>query len=448
MKFSTFWHDLSYLGVTPELPVDFRKKIVLTNRISITVGIVISAMSVAYFSIPLLFALNLIGGVIYSAPLLLNFFRHYNFSRYILVYVPPAFLVVGSGLMNDGPSTSLRFALISVIVLPMLLFQITESRKMWLGVAWIMAISVLYGPVSEAIPQLPDITDSHQFDNPASQLASYLRSLVFFIASFVYQQRINLNTEQQLGQALQIAEAQNQTIRLQNQRLQEQFDELERQKTAIEVINRELRLQALKAQINPHFVFNALNSIQHFVMQKNTMEALSYLSKFAKLIRQTLENSVNERVSVADEMKALTYYLDLEKLRFNDAFTYKIELDDELDDHSTEIQPMLLQPYIENSILHGLRHRPDGGGLLKILILQQFDRLLCIIEDNGIGRQASAIVNASRAKNHISRGTNVTDTRLKLLNSDSADSVSVVTIDLFDESHQPRGTRVEVTIPI
>jgi len=448
MRLITFWNDLSQLGIRPDMPTDLLKKLVLCNRISVTVGIVILAASSLYFSVPILFTIYLAAGLTYVSPLLLNFLGHYHLSRFVLTYTPPVYILVGAGFCTQGPCISQKFALLSVLISPMLLFQVTESRKMWLGVAWIGLALLLYEPITLAIPRLDELPSDSITDNPVSQTASALVSFVLFVAAFVYQQRINQRVEGQLQETLRASDAQNEIISNQNEQLREQFEEIEQQKEAIESINHNLRLQALKAQINPHFVFNALNSIQHFVMQKNKLEALSYLSKFARLIRQVLENSVNNRVSVADELKALAYYLDLEKLRFGDAFTYCMEVDEELDQFNLEIPSMLLQPYVENAILHGLRHRPANGGMLKLHLLGQFDRLLCVIEDNGIGREAAQQLNQRQPAEHISRGTTVTDTRLRLLNHDTQEKVSVVTIDLFDNYHQPAGTRVEITIPI
>ena len=441
---ATFWHGLSYLGVGPHLPHDLRKKVVLCNRISATVFGAIGVSSFQFFGLPLLFTMYMLATLTYGLPLLLNLLGRHTLARALLVYAPPVFLLLGSGLSVDGPSHTLKFALLSVIISPLLLFQVTENRQMWLGLTWVLLAFVLFDPISRAIPRLPEITNDHTFDDETAQFFSAALSLGLFIAGFVYLQRINQSTERQLADALGVSEQQNQVIRNQHDELQAQYEAIERQHAAIETINHELRLQALKAQINPHFVFNALNSIQHFIMQKNPLEAIGYLAKFAKLIRQVLENSVNERVPIADELKALGYYLELEKLRFGDAFAYRIEVDEQVDVYNTEVPAMLLQPYVENAILHGLRHRPAPGGQLTVWVLHQFDHLLCVVEDNGIGRAASAALAANRPAAHISRGTSVTETRLRLLNHE----VGVVMMDRTAPDGTPGGTRVEITIPL
>ncbi|GAB2767508.1 hypothetical protein GCM10027275_07370 [Rhabdobacter roseus] len=448
MRFTTFWDELSNLGINEGLPLPLRKKIVLCNRLAFTVGVVIFLSSFTYYQVPLLFGLYLIAGLMYSSPLLFNFLGHYDLSRFMLVVAPPFYIILGAGWASEAPAVGLKYALLSVLIMPVLLFQASESRKMWLGLGWVMTTLLLYDPLTLAIPRLKEISSDAEFDDSVAQNTGMMVSFILFVAAFLYQQRVNLRTEQQLQETLRQAKRKNQIISEKNEQLNEQYGAIEQQKAEIESMNRELRLQALKAQINPHFVFNALNSIQHFVMQKDTKEALGYLTKFARLIRQILENSVNETIPIADELKALTYYLDLERLRFNESFAYQIEIDEQIDAFTTEIPAMLLQPYIENAILHGLRHRRGGGGELKIWVLYQFERLLCVVEDNGVGREASAQLAAGKVPGHISRGTAVTNNRLRLLNDSITGQVSVVTLDLYDEQRRPRGTRVEVLIPL
>ncbi len=448
MTFSAFWNDLSTLGVRPEQPLDLRKKLLLCNRIAFTVGVVILFTSFIFLKVPSLFAFYLTAALVYASPLLLNAYGGYTVSRLVLSITPSLFILIGAGLADDGPPVSQKLALISVMIAPLLLFQVTEPVKMSLGVGWALLALLLYDPITEAIPRLADLPDEVNLDNPTAQNASALVSFVLFVAAFVYQQNLNQRTERELEVAFQEKETHNATIQRQNEQLQARSAEIEQQKADIEGINQALRLQVLKAQMDPHFLFNALNSIQHFVLQKEPREALGYLSKFSKLIRQVLENSVNDTVCVTDELKALTYYLDLEQLRFNRAFSYEIEVDETLDPDDTEIPPLLLQPYVENAILHGLRHKTDGPGQLQVVLMHQVTHLLCVVADNGVGRPAAAALAAQRPRTHTSRGTGVTDSRLRLLNARHRQPVSVLTVDLTDAAGAAAGTRVEITIPI
>ena len=451
-SFAQFWQSLSHLGLNHPsltqsgLPADLDKKVVLCNRMAVTIGTALFPITFLFWSSPPLFAFYLLAALMLMSPLLLNFLGYFTISRLVLTILPSLFALVGAGLTTNGPAMSQQIDLMASVVFPLLLFQLTESRKMWFGLIWIGLMLLIFEPVTRFIPRLPELVSDEQAENAATRTASGLFAFAIVVSAILYQQRINQQTEARLAGTLRLAEEKSETVRQQHEQLQQQIGKIERQNTEIEHINRILRLQALKAQINPHFVFNALNSIQHFVVQKNTMEALSYLTKFAKLIRQVLENSVNDRIPVADELKALTYYLDLERLRFNNTFAYTIEVDDALDVHTTDVPSMLLQPYVENAILHGLRHRSGTSGQLTICLLHQTDQLLCVIEDNGIGREAARAFSTGRT--HISRGTTVTDNRLRLLSPEGADPISVITLDLYDTAQQPCGTRVELVIPL
>ena len=150
----------------------------------------------------------------------------------------------------------------------------------------------------------------------------------------------------------------------------------------------EYRLMALRSVMNPHFLFNALNSIQYFISKNNRELASNYLSLFSKLIRKVLESSVSNKISLKSELEILNHYLDLEILRFENKFSYKIDIDSELqEEDGIEIPSLLIQPYVENAILHGLTNKVGKGKLLIKLQLTPDDQLLVVIEDNGIGRK-------------------------------------------------------------
>jgi LytS/YehU family sensor histidine kinase len=207
----------------------------------------------------------------------------------------------------------------------------------------------------------------------------------------------------------------------------------------------ELEQMALRLQMNPHFIFNSLNAIQSFVVTSNTDKAISYLAKFSHLMRMILANSSESFIPLKDELRALTYYMDLEKLRFDDKFEYKLDLGDNIDQEFIEIPPMILQPYVENAIIHGLIHKTEKG-LLELSFRLEGKQLLCIIQDNGIGREKAREIREQSGIRRKSRGMIITRERLELMNKQKKDSFGVKIIDLKDESGQAAGTRVEVTI--
>jgi tetratricopeptide (TPR) repeat protein len=203
----------------------------------------------------------------------------------------------------------------------------------------------------------------------------------------------------------------------------------------------------LRQQMNPHFIFNTLNSIQYYMYQHDKLATNNYLTKFSSLMRKVLDNSQHTSVHLADELSALNLYLELESLRFKDKFDYKISIDEEIDPLMHKVPTMLIQPYVENSICHGLMPKEGKGGV-KIDLKLNCDFILCTIEDNGIGREAARERNLKRETNHNSLGTQITKSRLDLVNELYGTSLKTIYTDLKNENGESAGTRVEIHIPI
>ncbi len=206
----------------------------------------------------------------------------------------------------------------------------------------------------------------------------------------------------------------------------------------------EYRMMALRSVMNPHFLFNSLNSIQYFIAKNERELALTYLSLFSKLVRKILESSITIKISLTDELSILKYYVELENLRFDNKFAVIFDISAELNTDEVEVPSLVLQPYVENSVIHGLLNKDRGQGVLKVKIIQKDDLLLCTIEDNGIGREAAS--GLKHGIDHKSIGMKVTEERLKIINK--IDDVSVNIIDLYDEQGTPIGTRNDIVIRI
>ena len=213
----------------------------------------------------------------------------------------------------------------------------------------------------------------------------------------------------------------------------------------------ELQLKALRAQMNPHFMYNALNAIQNYITSNEVASAAKYLAKFAKLMRQSLDYSDMEVISLEKEIEFLEDYLFInQKLRFEDHLGYKIYLDDEIEEDIMGVPTMIVQPYVENAIEHGLRRKKNG--LVKLeFYLHDEHTILCIVEDNGIGREQAEKVRREDPsfEGHRSKGTSITEKRLEILNKTKRKGIFVKTKDLRDgETDAALGTRVEILIPI
>jgi len=210
----------------------------------------------------------------------------------------------------------------------------------------------------------------------------------------------------------------------------------------------ELNQTNLRQQMNPHFIFNTLNSIQYYVFQNDKIASNNYMTKFASLIRKTLENSRHTEISIKEELDTLQLYLELEGLRFKEKFDWNIAVDEDIDTLAFKIPTMLIQPYVENAISHGLMNKENGKGFLSIELDLHGDQIICSVEDNGIGRARAMEIKQQKNNHHTSLGTNITESRLKLVNELYGKNMQVVYTDLVDSFGEPAGTKVEINIPI
>lgn len=211
----------------------------------------------------------------------------------------------------------------------------------------------------------------------------------------------------------------------------------------------EAEIMALRAQMNPHFIFNCLSSIQNCI-DKNEIEiADKYLGKFSKLLRLSLQTSRKAFINLTDEITYLTLYLELESLRFNNQFKFVFNIDPSIDQNETEIPVMILQPFIENSIKHGLAMKKEGG-LLQVDIRKNDNRLLIEITDNGIGREKSTAMKKKDGslKNHQSMGLQITKERLFLLYKNTGLDNPIEIIDLYGNNNESLGTKIILKLPI
>lgn len=205
----------------------------------------------------------------------------------------------------------------------------------------------------------------------------------------------------------------------------------------------ELKLEALQSQMNPHFIFNALNSIQNYILNNDQIEAARYLSKFSKLIRKTLDNSHHQFIPLEEIVLSLTMYLELEAFRFNNEFSYSVHVDESNEKiFSIELPPMLLQPFVENAILHGLMPK-TGDKKLTVDLFIRSNQLHCVIDDNGIGRMIK-----QKREGHVSRGQKLTEGMLESLKHLKMTRPEINFTDKTNPDGSPSGTTVSIIIPI
>lgn len=218
-------------------------------------------------------------------------------------------------------------------------------------------------------------------------------------------------------------------------------------KTQINKQYANIELKALQAQMNPHFIFNCLNSIQHFILVNDEVSASKYLTKFSMLIRKFLEHSKSNIVTLQEEIELLRLYMELESLRSKNKFTFHFRISPDIDIFNIEIPSMLFQPYVENAITHGLLNQ-EKKGILTLSFSVEDSYLIGIIEDNGIGRKRSAELKSDVYKVHTSRGMEITQERISVLNFIENIEITVDVIDKVNAENEPEGTKVIIKIPI
>ncbi len=295
----------------------------------------------------------------------------------------------------------------------------------------------------QAFEYARDIEDYKQLSNVSKDLAGLYAELEDYKNAYEYQ-LLHSRMEEQYLEQLEKRKQLELEIKYEAEKKRQETELLRLQATR-------LQLKALRAQMNPHFMYNALNSIQNYITSNDISSAAKYLAKFAKLMRQSLDYSDMEIISLEKEIEFLEDYLYInEKLRFEGRLKYEIIIDDEIEEDILGVPTMIVQPYVENAIEHGLRTKKNGVVKVEFRLFDD-DTILCIVEDNGIGREKARQIRMQdpQFQNHRSKGTNITEKRLQILHNAKDTEVFVNTIDLKNRrTKEPRGTRVEIKIPI
>lgn len=213
---------------------------------------------------------------------------------------------------------------------------------------------------------------------------------------------------------------------------------------SIKTKNKKIALQSLRREMNPHFIFNSLNSVNQFISENKELEANKYLTSYSNLMRNMMENSNKDFVTLNNEVEQLKKYLDLEHLRFNEKFDYEISIDEALDGDAVLVPNMLLQPHLENAIWHGLRYK-EGKGFLKLDFKLKNNMVKVIVDDNGIGLTKSKELKTTNQKVHESRGMTNTRERISLLNELYKKNIS---LKISEKENPETGTRIEISFPL
>jgi tetratricopeptide (TPR) repeat protein len=209
----------------------------------------------------------------------------------------------------------------------------------------------------------------------------------------------------------------------------------------------EFKQKLLRSQMNPHFIFNSLTSVQNFILQHDDIKASVYLSRFSDLVRGILKNSMAEQITLEEELGTIENYLELQKIRYQEKFDYKIEMQDAINPESIQIPPMLAQPFIENAIEHGFKQKGSQGNIyIRLKLNKRY--LIYEIEDDGIGREKAQEILQKQKSEHKSLATSITQERIKVLNRKLKHKIKFEILDLKDDEGKATGTRVVFKLPV
>ncbi len=271
--------------------------------------------------------------------------------------------------------------------------------------------------------------------------------------AFALAYRTKLVTEEKNNLQIKYTAQLEQELKIRTDELHQQNEMVEAQKikqlqTEFEQKIAETEMTALRAQMNPHFIFNCLNSIKLYTLENDSETASDYLTKFSQLIRLVLENSRSEKVTLEKELETLTLYIEMEAMRFKRKVQYRISVDADIDAAYIEIPPLLIQPYVENAIWHGLMHKKEGG-IIHLNVSMASEHLLRIeIKDDGVGRAAAQDYKSKSVTRQKSFGMKMTSERIGMINHVYHTNTEVNIIDEYDAMNEPCGTRVIIEIPI
>ncbi len=253
-------------------------------------------------------------------------------------------------------------------------------------------------------------------------------------------EKLTMEINQQLEQKVT-----ERTEKIRRQAAQLEEVRMQETKAAYEKQLSETRMQALRSRMNPHFIFNSLNSIKYFILKKENDTAEFYLNKFSRLLRLILDYTTHETITLQQELEALNVYLEIESVRFDKSFHYHIHVDESVNTDMVHIPPLLLQPFVENAIWHGLANSDKNEKYCHIEISRQNGTVLMQIKDNGVGRNVSAGINANKPNKHISHGMKITEDRVTLFNNTKQGILNIEIQDNMEEPEDPSGTVVNIT---
>ncbi len=425
--FSSFFHDLIYsiflflvpvmyslfIGNILKLPEQFRK---VWIGVKILMAVAIAQMLIAFITMRT-------GRFVFT-----------DYYGYFVSVIPVAvlniILLVLTVLSKEKVKWFMFAGLLSLLVLwclPILIFPAINIQWKWNAMTMVLIFLPFYSLLGLTIEAI------------CFSFALSYRSKLVLLEKNNLQQQYSLQLQDELSKRTAELGEKNKLVEEQKlQQLQSSFE----QRIA------ETEMTALRAQMNPHFIFNCLNSIKLYTLEHNSTAAAEYLTKFSQLIRLVLENSRVEKITLEKELETLRLYIDLEAMRFKDKVRCQISISPDIDQQYIELPALLIQPYVENAIWHGLMQKKEGGNIIINITQPTESSLLVEITDDGVGREQAAIYKSKSATKQKSFGLKMTSERIEMINQVYGINATVKVFDLKDDLNNACGTRVIINIPV
>ncbi|MCF6296133.1 MAG: histidine kinase [Flavobacteriaceae bacterium] len=389
--------------------------------------------------------------------------KWYKFSyisvRFLFVYaitLEVLFLITGNEQFVIKGQLPFTIAIYTVsILLYVPLFKVKSPLKYYILIG---SIFLLISTLAVSVIKRLDLTPLEKEIRYSIFYIGVIIENIFFALAIGYKQKLILKEKKTSQERLMEELQENEGLR---QKIHEQFKqdvatlskraEEEKRETLKAKYDKELtdlKMASLRSQMNPHFIFNSLNSIKRYIIENKKENAVYYLNKFSKLIRKILAATQEKEVSLANELETLELYINIENIRFNNEIDFSINIDENINIETIKIPSLILQPFIENAIWHGLSLKKENKKLSVILEKDTESHIKITIEDNGIGRERSAEIKQKKIHKRDSIGIKLTEERLSKFAEAYKNDFSLTFIDLYDENKIANGTKVILKIPI
>ncbi len=413
--------------------------------------------SIFLFFVPVLYTLFI--GKMLKLPQ--QFKRGWNFVKVLLVIACIQMLIefttIRTGRFILTNYYGYFVSMIPVAILNLVLLVLTamsRGKVKWFMFGGLLSMLLLWCMPLLVFPNLTFKTDTINLVLifiPFYFLLGLTVEAICFSFALSYKSKLVLIEKNNLQKKYNIQlqeELQKRTTELEEKNKVVEKQKINQVQTSFEKRIAETEMAALRAQINPHFIFNCLNSIQFYTLENDSATASEYLTKFSQLIRLVLENSRSEKIALEKELETLRLYIELEAMRFKDKVNYQINVAPDVDQQFIDLPPLLIQPYVENAIWHGLMQKKEGGNILIEITQPTEDSLQVVITDDGVGRAQAAIYKSKSATRQKSFGLKMTSERIDMINHVYGIKADMKVIDLKDGMNNAIGTKVIIKIPV